>query len=145
MSKAHCQRCSLGRSGKHLVQEVGDLWWEFRRSHNWHLKRYFVVNIVTAGNAAKFRISLAIFNDGTQGDMISLAREVPRELSRSHHPFWIWIWMMSPRGGTYELLKLRALKLSTLYKNFKGSLRNSTQNILPIHWKMCTFYLDYNI
>ena len=57
------------------------------------------------------------------------------------------------RGGrfknAYELLNLRALKISILYKNhafqcmsmisvwnFKGYLWNSTQNILPIHWKM---------
>ena len=57
------------------------------------------------------------------------------------------------RGGrfknTYELLNLRALKISMLYKNisfnvwvryfvwnFKGYLWNSIQNILPIHWKM---------
>ena len=51
--------------------------------------------------------------------------------------------------NAYELLNLRALKISTLYKNhifqymgkifcmdFKGYLWNSTQNILPIHWKI---------
>ena len=50
--------------------------------------------------------------------------------------------------NAYELLNLRTLKISTLYKiasfnvwvryfvwNFKGNLWNSTQNILPIHWK----------
>ena len=48
----------------------------------------------------------------------------------------------------YELLNLRALKISMLYKNhifqctgkifcveFQSYLWNSTQNILPVHWK----------
>ena len=43
--------------------------------------------------------------------------------------------------NTYELLNLSALKISTLYENrifqCMGNLWNSTQNILPIHWKMC--------
>ena len=51
--------------------------------------------------------------------------------------------------NTFELLNLRALRISMLYKIisfnvwvkyfvwiFKGYLWNSTQNILPIHWKM---------
>ena len=64
------------------------------------------------------------------------------------------IWGGGGGGGggrfknTYELLNLRALKISMLYKNhinvwvryfvwnFKRYLWNSTQNILPIHWKM---------
>ena len=74
------------------------------------------------------------------------------------HPFWsMMIWIT--RGPSikkyasymymYELLNLRALKISMLYKNhifqcmgkifvwdFKGYLWNSTHNILPIHWKM---------
>ena len=53
--------------------------------------------------------------------------------------------------NAYELLNSRALNISTLYKiascnvwvrsiawNFKGTLWNSTQNILPIHWR-CAF------
>ena len=59
---------------------------------------------------------------------------------------------LSTRGGfknTYELLNLRAHKFSYVNKinifqcmgkifvwNFKGTLWNSTQNILPIHWKI---------
>ena len=52
--------------------------------------------------------------------------------------------------NTYEILNLRGLKNQLHIKivsfslwvryfvwNFKGSLRNSTQNISPIHWKMC--------
>ena len=53
--------------------------------------------------------------------------------------------------NVYELVNLRA-KFSILYEkivsvnvwvryfvwNFKGSLWNSTQNIWPIHWKMCS-------
>ena len=55
--------------------------------------------------------------------------------------------------NTYELLNLRALKFSHANKilifqcvgkifvwNFKGTLWNSTQNILPIHWKMWLLY-----
>ena len=74
--------------------------------------------------------------------------------------FWWWWWWWwwwwggggggglikdQGGGGAYELLNLRALKISMLYKNvwvryfvwnFKGYLWNSTQNISPIHWKM---------
>ena len=54
----------------------------------------------------------------------------------------------------------RAFKVSTLYKssifqcmdiriwylvNFKGTLCNSTQNILPIHWKMCISFTGENL
>ena len=55
----------------------------------------------------------------------------------------------------YELLNLRALKFSTLQKiasfsawvryfvwNFKGTLWNSTQNILPIHRKTSNFRIQ---
>ena len=55
--------------------------------------------------------------------------------------------------NTYELLHLRALKFSPVNKihifqcmgmiflwNFKGTLWNSTQNILPIHWKIRILY-----
>ena len=55
--------------------------------------------------------------------------------------------------NTYEFLNLRALKLSPLNKinifqcmgkifvwNFKGTLWNSTQNILPIYWKIWFLY-----
>ena len=52
--------------------------------------------------------------------------------------------------NTYELLNLRALKFSPVNKmgkiyfvrNFKGTLWNSTQNIIPIHWKV---WFSYNI
>ena len=60
--------------------------------------------------------------------------------------------------NTYELLIPRALKISMSYKivsfnvrvryfvwNFKGSLWNSTQNILPIHWKMCILFTGENL
>ena len=57
--------------------------------------------------------------------------------------------------NTYELLNLRALKYSPVIEiqifqinvwvryfvwNFKGALWNSTQNILPIHWKIWFLY-----
>ena len=55
--------------------------------------------------------------------------------------------------NTYELLNLRALKFSPVDKiyifqcmgkmflwNFKGTLWNSTQNIWPIHWRICFLY-----
>ena len=55
-------------------------------------------------------------------------------------------------NNSYELLNLRALKIATFYKNcvfqcmgkisvwnFKGTIWNSTQNILTIHWKMWKF------
>ena len=55
--------------------------------------------------------------------------------------------------NTYELLHLRALKFSPVNKihifqcmcmiflwNFKGTLWNSTQNILPIQWKIRIVY-----
>ena len=59
--------------------------------------------------------------------------------------------VVSRSGGhfknNYELLNLRALKKNVSFNvwvryfvwNFKGSLLNSMQNILPIHWKMCIF------
>ena len=66
--------------------------------------------------------------------------------------------MKIPAGhfkNTYELLNLRALKYSPADKtyifnvwvryfawNFKGTLWNSTQNILLIHWKI---WFSYNI
>ena len=60
------------------------------------------------------------------------------------------VLILMPPGGrfknAYELLNLRALKISIFYKiisfnvwvryflwNFKGTLSNSTQNILSIH------------
>ena len=56
-------------------------------------------------------------------------------------------------NNTYELLNLRALKFHLWIKstsfnvwaryfvwNFKGTLWNSTQNILPIHWKIRFLY-----
>ena len=55
--------------------------------------------------------------------------------------------------NTYELLNVRALKISLVNKstsfnawvwyfvwNFKGTFWNSTQNILPIHWKIWLLY-----
>ena len=54
--------------------------------------------------------------------------------------------------STYELLNLRALKFSPMNAiyifqwiryfvwNFKGNLWNSTQNVLPIHWKKRFWY-----
>ena len=59
--------------------------------------------------------------------------------------------------NTYELLNPRALKISIFYQNhifqwaryfgwnFKGSLWNSTQNILPIHWKMWILFTGENL
>ena len=75
---------------------------------------------------------------------------------RSHSGDWsaalISVLAFAPGGrfkNTYELLNLRALKFSTVNKiklfnvwvryfvwNFKGTLWNSTQNILPIRWKI---------
>ena len=66
-------------------------------------------------------------------------------------------YIISVSGGrfknTHELLNLRALKFSPVNKNtsfnvwvryfvwnFKGTLWNSTQNTLPIHWKMQFLY-----
>ena len=65
--------------------------------------------------------------------------------------------MFSTRGrfkNTYELLNLRALNFSTANKihmfqcmckifawNFKGTLWNSTQNILPTHWQTWFLYI----
>ena len=60
--------------------------------------------------------------------------------------------------NAYELLTLRALTISMFHKNlsfnvwvkyfewnFKGILWNSTQNILPIHWKMCNLFISENL
>ena len=57
-----------------------------------------------------------------------------------------------------ELLNLRALKISMLYKinifqcmgnifcvEFQSVPWNSTQNIIPIHWKMCTVFTGENL
>ena len=72
-----------------------------------------------------------------------------------------WSPFTKDQGGyfknTYELLNPRALKISMLYKivsfnvwvsyvvwNFKGSLWNSTQNILSIQWKMCILFTGEN-
>ena len=65
-------------------------------------------------------------------------------------------WLPSWPGGhfknAYELLNLRALKFSPVNEiqcnvwvryfvwNFKGTLWNSTQNILPVHWKIWFLY-----
>ena len=75
-------------------------------------------------------------------------------------PTCVWhnsnIWGSGGRfKNAYELLTLRALKFQCFIKdlsfnvwvryfvwNFKGTLWNSTQNILPIHWKI---WLLYNI
>ena len=59
--------------------------------------------------------------------------------------------------NAYELLNLRALKISMLLKitsfnvwvryfewNFKGYLWNSAQNIIPIHWKMRILFTGEN-
>ena len=73
-----------------------------------------------------------------------------------------WILVNIGSGGrfknAYELLTLRALKTSMLnikkyfnvwvgcfVWNFKGTLWNSTQNILPIHWKMCILFTSENL
>ena len=60
--------------------------------------------------------------------------------------------------NTYELLNVRALKFPCCIKiisfnvwvryfvwNFKGHLWNSTQNILPIHWKMWILFTNENL
>ena len=60
--------------------------------------------------------------------------------------------------NAYELLNLRALKISMLYKNhifqcigkifcveFQKYLWNSTQNILPIRWKMWILFTTENL
>ena len=88
------------------------------------------------------------------------------QISQDMHPIaCLWrlcIWWVKIQGGgfknTYELLNPRALKISTLHKilsfnvwvryfvwNFKGTLWNSTQNILPIHWKLYILYTDGNL
>ena len=71
--------------------------------------------------------------------------------------FYIDHSMWGDLGGgfknTYELLNLRALKFSSVTEstsfnvwvkyfvwNFKGTLWNSTQNIIPIHWKIWFLY-----
>ena len=62
----------------------------------------------------------------------------------------LWFGTAEHLKNAYELLDLRALKISMLYKNcifqcmgkifFKGTLWNSTQHILPIHWKICILF-----
>ena len=56
-----------------------------------------------------------------------------------------FVWQLQRAGGcfknTHELLNLRAFKISMLFKNH---FWNSTQNILPIHWK-CGFYSQVKI
>ena len=68
--------------------------------------------------------------------------------------------LLRPGGhfkNLYKLVNLRALKFSTWYKNrifqcvgkifcveFQSSLWNSTQNILPIHWKMYSLLISEN-
>ena len=67
----------------------------------------------------------------------------------SHTPLWTGGHFKS----IYELLNLRALQFSPVNKihifqctgeifvaEFKGTLWNSTQNILPIHWKIRFLY-----
>ena len=62
-----------------------------------------------------------------------------------------WIGAQGAFKNTYKFVNLRALKFSTLNEsvsfnvwvryfgwNFKGTLWNSTQNTLPIYWKMCS-------
>ena len=64
-----------------------------------------------------------------------------------------WSWSRGHFKNTYKLLNLRAHKFSPVNKiyifkcvgryfvwNFKGTLWNSTQNALPIHWKI--WFLD---
>ena len=66
----------------------------------------------------------------------------------------VHLWPGGCFKNTYELLNLRALNLSHVNKkstsfnvwvryfvwNFKGTLWNSTQNILSIHWKILFLY-----
>ena len=80
-------------------------------------------------------------------------------LSHCHNEAWTNMVAGVGRGvcvcskNTFELLNLRALKFSPLNKiyifqcmgkifvwNFKGTLWNSTQNILPIYWKIWFLY-----
>ena len=90
-----------------------------------------------------------------------------------HHPDvekWYKIWYMFPKikstqpkfmltivwaswgGGDikkeYKLLNLRALRISTSYNNLifqcVGTLWNSTQNILTIHWQICILFTGQN-
>ena len=66
------------------------------------------------------------------------------------HQLW-WGWTGRYFKNTYDLLNLRALKFShfqcmgkVFVWNFKGYLWNSTQNILPIHWKIFFFAKHIN-
>ena len=79
------------------------------------------------------------------------------ELTFIHLP----VTLLSSGGrfkNTYELLNLRALKISKLHKNhifqcmgkifcveFQRVPLNSTQNILPIHWKMWILFTYENL
>ena len=71
---------------------------------------------------------------------------------------WIRFWTpKSHLGGhfknAFELLNLRAIKIQCCIKvwvkyfvwNFKGYLWNSTQNIIPIHWKMWILFTGENL
>ena len=63
------------------------------------------------------------------------------------------------RQNLFELLNLRAFDIATncikivslnlwvrcFVWNFKGTLWNSTQNILPIHWKICNLFNCENL
>ena len=71
------------------------------------------------------------------------------------YPLSCW-WSLERSEGRFknidDLLNLRALKISTSFNvwmryfvwNFKGTLWNSTQNILSIHWKMCILFESDN-
>ena len=75
----------------------------------------------------------------------------------SHSSQILW----TPKGrlkNTYQVINLWALKIKPVYKNrifqcmrrclewnFKATLWNTTQNILPIHWQLCISFTVENL
>ena len=102
---------------------------------------------------------------------MSVSEMPPHVIQGASVPLVIWLWDDIPPSeleglgvfwgrfkNAYELINLRALKISMLYKiasfnvwvrylvwNFKGILWNSAENILPIHWKMCILLAGENL
>ena len=94
-------------------------------------------------------------SDPVSADLICHGAHVTSLLYVSNLDTARWHQYLQKLGAVsyaYKLVKLRALKFSTLYKilsfnvwvryfvwNFKGICWNSTQNILPTHRLMCSF------
>ena len=98
--------------------------------------------------------------------LLSIAKENIYQQDNKHNcnqlgqQCWFRIWMqrsvrvMSEPGSTSKMLPhVCELYWNCIFQcmgnifvcNFKGTLWNYTQNILPIHWKMCILFIGENI